>query len=624
MARLPLTRTFQGVTTLQIEPQLDVDAVTVSPREFGARGDGVTDDTAAFEAAVAAVVSAGAVLSIPPTSASWRISRPILVTAGMRIVGAGRRGKILWAGGDLPVLAYAGYTDTSAAGADYAEIENILIDDWTLNPSRKSHWTVNLANAVGIYLNRVQVEGRLSADPEDLYGILLGKHPSGSFSGPTWEHELVACIMRRARVWLNSSDNTITGGRYYALGRDHAIRVGGGIVIQGATIIPGEVEGGLYIRHSDPASTDIFSVKMTGCHVDGNNEARTPRAVYAPAAQLVTTSLFEGNTCWNISGPGIEIENGEGIVVGPNTWRNCDAENEGKPDIVITGNNCIVHPQAHRRTNTYPKGTGAGGARTNLAPPVVLTGTGNVILRGTVSEDSNDYLDPQFASVPSASEGRLVRLREDFLGSALPNDWGTQIGSNGVCAAATPLSAVGGKVRMTFGTDAGGTVALNGSQLHQARMWRCFEGGLAFEARLRLNGITGLAFFVGLTDETALECPFTLGASDVLTAIASDAAGFLFDTNATTDNWWLVGVKAGVAATHVNTAVAPVTATDVVLRCAFTVGGAMNAWINGTHVGTVTNAVTATTLLTPVVVGFSRGTGAKTADVDLLMVEQLR
>ncbi len=59
----------------------------VSVRDFGAVGDGVTDDTAAIQAAIDAVVSG--VILFPKPTAFWRTTAPIVLPAGVQLVFEG-------------------------------------------------------------------------------------------------------------------------------------------------------------------------------------------------------------------------------------------------------------------------------------------------------------------------------------------------------------------------------------------------------------------------------------------------------------------------------------------------------------------------------------------------------
>jgi len=60
----------------------------VSVKDFGAVGDGVTDDTAAFQAAINAATTAGVSVLVPGTSSAY-VCGPLVVTAS--VVGDGHR-----------------------------------------------------------------------------------------------------------------------------------------------------------------------------------------------------------------------------------------------------------------------------------------------------------------------------------------------------------------------------------------------------------------------------------------------------------------------------------------------------------------------------------------------------
>ena len=79
-------------------------ASTASPLSFGAKGDGVTDDTAALQAAVAA--AAGGVLYVPP--GNYKISDNIAVPARTRVQGAGKASRIFQSATGKSGLVIAG------------------------------------------------------------------------------------------------------------------------------------------------------------------------------------------------------------------------------------------------------------------------------------------------------------------------------------------------------------------------------------------------------------------------------------------------------------------------------------------------------------------------------------
>lgn len=217
---------------------------------------------------------------------------------------------------------------------------------------------------------------------------------------------------------------------------------------------------------------------------------------------------------------------------------------------------------------------------------------------------------------------------DDFLGDVLADQWGSLEGADdSTSVVATISAAVNGVVRLVTGDSATTTMAGNGVQIHSQLNWKANSGNLIFECRLKLSAITNVAVFVGLTDQiSALEIPIESAASsDTLTSNATDAVGFMFDTSQANDKWWLVGVKNGTAATAQNSAIAPVAATDNILRIEVDSSGNATFYIDGVKVGSqMSGAVTATVALTPVVAATSRSTASRNIDIDYILVQSDR
>lgn len=222
-----------------------------------------------------------------------------------------------------------------------------------------------------------------------------------------------------------------------------------------------------------------------------------------------------------------------------------------------------------------------------------------------------------------------LRWWDDFLGDSLDAKWRGSVGSDGACVAPTISSGLPAKGVgfMTTGADAGGTMALNGAQLDLGiTNFPASAGGLVVEIRVSLSAITDIALFVGLTDQaSALEMPFTLGAGDTLTSNATDAVGWLFDTGADTDNWWLVGVANNVDATKANSARVPTANVFEVLRIEIDSAGTANFYRNGAKIGSAMSAAVTTTVnLTPVIAAFSRAGASRNVFFDYVLVESSR
>lgn len=231
-------------------------------------------------------------------------------------------------------------------------------------------------------------------------------------------------------------------------------------------------------------------------------------------------------------------------------------------------------------------------------------------------------------SVPDTVDPNIVRVFDNFTwGDAGVDSIGpyfrVQEGSN----AQTSISQggeVNGEVVLLTGDGAAGTMAVNGVLIYGDRAFQASSNvnPLVYECRLFVDDITNVVLFAGFTDASTLEMPFTLGASDTLTSNATDAVGFLFDTNADTDNIWLVGVDSNVDATHQDTSQAYVASTYITLRLEVGSAGEANFFINGVSVGSeMTNAVASNIHLRPSVSAFSRNTTQKTIRVTHILAE---
>ncbi len=215
---------------------------------------------------------------------------------------------------------------------------------------------------------------------------------------------------------------------------------------------------------------------------------------------------------------------------------------------------------------------------------------------------------------------------DDFIGDTVLAQY-TEASGTDAEAVQTIVEEQFGVYELTSG-NAGVNTAGDAEQVSLSLEWQPDQGAMVFEIRLHLDtAITTVELCVGLTDNVALELPFT-NAADVITAVANDAVAFCFDTNATTQEWFALGVAGTTAATG-NGATGTAPAADVyqVLRIEIDDGGAdCRFYIDNTLVGTLTaNCVTVTVALAPVVVISSAQTAVShVVDVDYILVGTAR
>ena len=180
-----------------------------------------------------------------------------------------------------------------------------------------------------------------------------------------------------------------------------------------------------------------------------------------------------------------------------------------------------------------------------------------------------------------------------------------------------------GVLVITTGDDTGAT-AVDAAQIVVSIPVQADSGGLVFETRLHINtAITNISVFAGLTDITTLEEPFT-NAADVITSNATDAVGLLYDTSATTDEWWMCAVDTDEDDTgNAATGTAPVADTYQVLRVEVPADGvACKFYIDGTLEGTFASSfgVSPDVNLYATVIACGDGTASKTVDVDYIYI----
>jgi len=222
----------------------------------------------------------------------------------------------------------------------------------------------------------------------------------------------------------------------------------------------------------------------------------------------------------------------------------------------------------------------------------------------------------------------VVEFYDDFMGDAINGNWDTKLGTDGACAVAINV-AVNGTIRITGGAVATVNLAQNGAQFQGALNFKPSTGGLIIEGRISpITTVSNASFFFGITDQTAaLEMPITLGTGTALSTVtADDAVGFMFTDLATTSakDWYMGGVKATAKTSVTAVGTPPRGGTYQTLRIEVSSAGTAAFYVDGTLKATITNAITAATPVTPVIVVNSLSAVSKTLDVDYLKIRALR
>ena len=161
---VPLLITLTGWIWISGPPWLtaaeSLDGQPLDVRTFGARGDGVADDTEAVQAGIEAAINSGRTLLFP--KGTYLIKEPIRVTThGLKIVGAGAQHTVLKAAAEMNRLLYLRGTGMviSRLTLDGNNKANYGIHAFHLNEqdSRLEFLRVQGARSHGIFLDHSQV-----------------------------------------------------------------------------------------------------------------------------------------------------------------------------------------------------------------------------------------------------------------------------------------------------------------------------------------------------------------------------------------------------------------------------------------------------------------------------------
>ena len=247
--------------------------------------------------------------------------------------------------------------------------------------------------------------------------------------------------------------------------------------------------------------------------------------------------------------------------------------------------------------------------------------------KSMVRDSSNEMDGIPIAESQSVDPSQKVTFLDDFLAAAIEARISSTAGSGTGNEAATKVAnSTSGEITLKSASDDGAHSANGTSLTLDETNFRADQGGLAVEARIKIDDITSVAIFVGLTDviSTTVELPIFLNAGDI-DSDAANACGIIFDTDATTDEWCHGGVKADADTTPAFSGSAPVNATYVILRVEVSATGGVRGYINGTAIGAeVASAVTATTSLTPVIVVANRSAAQRILTIDYFWAQQDR
>ena len=234
--------------------------------------------------------------------------------------------------------------------------------------------------------------------------------------------------------------------------------------------------------------------------------------------------------------------------------------------------------------------------------------------------------------MPTDTSKGYVVFFDDFLGDLIDDAYGTTADGSATVAIPTPDTAVvDGFVRLTTHNSDN-----NMAEIAHSLSYRAQDGIMSFEARVKMSAITTTAMSIGFNDDQ-LEASNTLPVELSGTTFTSNAAtfvGFVFDTDATNDNWHAFAVDDCTDTTTpiacLNTGVAPVADTYQTLKVVVHDRGACymayaEFFINCELQASIENAIDRDATLVPHIAAEARAACAsRNHDVDYIEVMKSR
>ena len=321
-----------------------ITGAPVNVLDFGATGNGTTDDTTAIKAALAFLSTTGGVAYFP--QGTYLVSSVCTIPNNVTVQGVGEKSQIL-VNTDITVFnTSTTATSTIAAG--------IVIQDLYINNTvsgTKTKYDIILYNPNQCKILRVHVFSASTGYSSTNVGGIWLERPSSGGAATAYVNLIQDCFVQNNSIYLhNISDSQITGGYVWGYNRSYAILLNncGDIeVSNSAGIIPSQYNGGIYLLGL------CNQIRIVNNYFDGNNSGVTTGVgIYSPQPQSSTSgstaSIVVGNIFFLMQKESIKINDPIGWSITGNCFYDGNASDNFISDILITGQaiqpqgNCVI------------------------------------------------------------------------------------------------------------------------------------------------------------------------------------------------------------------------------------------------------------------------------------------
>lgn len=363
------------------------------PEWFGAKGDGVTDDSVAFQMAVNLCKSTNC--KVIELSESTYLIDNVIIPSNITLIGADKYKSIL--------KSYANTLNTPILASDDIQGNNIVLRNLTIESSGiRTEYTVKILNKVGVIIDNCYfVRHTIEGDPNDYHGIFIGRKEG---TETTYITKFTNNRVNQCCVTIEGTDGYIDHNEIWGIGCQSALHLvkSGNHMISNNQIVGGSVYGAIYCTGWATA------LKLFGNYFDGSSTivANVPYGLNVDCN--LTYCTISNNNFWHIYGTAIRVKTCIGSVFNGNIFENNDTADTGAPDILLentqsssVSNNSFIRANV-TRTNKAPVLNITGYTSTSYEPIII---SGN-IMRGYLNYSSAVYtpIDSVIKSINNNSQ----------------------------------------------------------------------------------------------------------------------------------------------------------------------------------------------------------------------------
>lgn len=317
--KVPFTGSVRRVISTKMEDG------GVSIKDFGAKFDGTTDDTAAWLSAI----DSGEVLNIPYGTSL--VSEPLTLGNGAIIRGMGIEKSIILVHDDIEVFNSSNATASTAVFG--VEMRDFFINKTVTGPTTK--YDIHLYNPNVCQFHNVRVKsGHDDASYSDtnVGGFFLDRPPGSTTTA--FMNRLINCWAQNNSVYFrNLTDSDVSGGFIWGHTRRFTIRIEGGGAngvenVKG--LIASKYEGGIWLDGEGLNQITINNVRF-----DGNPLLDIGMGINCP--QQATAVTVTNNMVWGCGQHGMLFVDPVGLTITANAFWKGNREDNFYDDIRIVG-----------------------------------------------------------------------------------------------------------------------------------------------------------------------------------------------------------------------------------------------------------------------------------------------